>query len=453
VSSDEAKKLWEKASRHLKDVLHPDVFERWIAVIEPIQLTDGDLSLGVDNDFYQTWLEEHYLPLIQNAVSAVCGEPLNISFTVKKQQSAPAPEKEAQPAKKPSLRSRLGRKPKGKSSLNEKFTFDDFVVGPCNNFAHAASLAVAQAPARAYNPLFIYGGVGLGKTHLAQAIGHYVMQNSRATVAFLSSEAFLNEYITALQGRSLVQFRKKYRHIDLLLIDDIHFLAKKEQIQEEFFHTFNTLFDSHSQIVMTSDRPASEIVGLEQRLVSRFEWGLVTELEPPDLETRIAILRHKMSKTSIQLADEVVMFIAENVKSNIRRLEGALIRAISYISLTSEELTLPFLKNLLKDTIDHEKEEALSFTSIQKAVAEHYDLRVSDITGSRRPKAIAVPRQIAMYLCRHLTDSSFPEIGNAFGRSHATVFHACKTIDRKLETDEGVQEGVRVVAKALGKNL
>ena len=446
-----AKGLWEKATRHLQDVLHPDVFQRWIAVIEPVGLDADTLVLGVDNNFYESWLQEHYLPLIENAVSAASGSHLKIVLSVTKQQAAaPLPEPQE---KHPSLRERLTRRGRTAFPLNEKFTFDAFVVGSCNSFAHAASMAVAQAPARAYNPLFIYGGVGLGKTHLMQAIGHYVLRNSRASVCYLSSEAFTNEYINALQTRSLVQFRKKYRHMDLLLIDDIHFLAGKERLQEEFFHTFNTLFDAHKQIVMTSDRPAAEIVGLEQRLVSRFEWGLVTELEPPDLETRIAILRHKLAQNKLALGDEVVQFIAENIKSNIRRLEGALIRVVSFASLTDGDMGIKSLEHLLRDTITEDHEETVTLSSIQKAVADHYDVRITDLTGKRRPRAIVLPRQVAMYLCRRLTDASLPQIGTAFDKTHATVLHACRSIDRKLQADESLKRAVQTLAKQLGKPL
>jgi chromosomal replication initiator protein len=454
VSRSDAAKFWEQAAHHLRSVLHPDVFERWIAVIEPIEVDEHRLVLHVDNDFYQGWLEEHYLPLIQDAVASVSGTKLAISFDVSKQHAAPgASAADAPPKKKPSLRERLTRRSRPTAQLNEKFTFDDFVVGPCNSFAHAASLAVAQAPARAYNPLFIYGGVGLGKTHLMQAIGHYVERNSKISVCYLSSEAFTNEYIQALQSRTLVQFRKKYRHTDLLLIDDIHFLAGKERLQEEFFHTFNTLFDAHKQIVMTSDKPASDIRGLEQRLVSRFEWGLVTELEPPDLETRIAILRQKHAQCEIVLPDDALLFIAEKVRSNIRRLEGSLIRAVSYVSLTGAEPTRESLQHLLRDTLDEELQEMLTIPAIQKAVAQHYDVRVADLTGKRRQQSIALPRQVAMYLCRHMTDASLPEIGASFSRTHATVLHAYKRITQRFQSDPVFQGNLRNIAKHLGKEL
>ena len=307
------KAIWNAACATLEETLHPDVYSRWIAVIRPGELVDNTLALVVDNDFYQSWLEENYLPLIKDALNVACDEQLEIVFRVDTNGSFPVELTEDVPVrkeKKKTIRERLMKRSFPAPALNPKYIFDEFIVGPSNHFSHAASQAVAQAPARAYNPLFIYGGVGLGKTHLMQAIGHHVLSSSRANVCYLSSEAMMNEYISALQDRSLVQFRKKYRTADLLLIDDIHFLAGKERLQEEFFHTFNALFDAHKQIVMTSDRPASEITGLEQRLVSRFEWGLVTELEQPDLETRIAILRYKQEQADIQIGDELLIFIA-----------------------------------------------------------------------------------------------------------------------------------------------
>lgn len=452
VSKTDVNEIWQHACKHLEELLHPDVYSRWIAVIQPVALQDNVLTLGVDNDFYQTWLEENYLPLIKNAILTVSDAELDIAFTVNNQVAAPKVEAE-QPTIKETLKKHFSRRALPKPVLNPKFSFDTFVVGPSNNFAHAASLAVAQAPARAYNPLFIYGDVGLGKTHLMQAIGHHVLSTSRASVCYLSSEALLNEYISALQNRSLVQFRKKYRTTDLLLVDDIHFLAGKERLQEEFFHTFNALFDAHKQIIMTSDRPASEITGLEQRLVSRFEWGLVTELEAPDLETRIAILRNKQAQTEVSLDDELILYIANNVTSNIRRLEGAFVRAVSYASLTGRMLTLPVLENLLRDTVEQEKQVQISFDSIQRAVAEHFDVRVADMSSKRRPRSIAMPRQVAMYLCRRFTRASLPDIANAFSKTHATVLHAYRTIDGRMDIEAELKQDIREISQKLGKSI
>jgi len=451
VKETTAAVIWKKACKHLESVLHPDVYERWIAVIEAHNQEDNTLFLAVDNDFYQTWLEENYLPLINDAITAVQGEVMQIQFVV--HPRAAVEEVEPTSPRKRTIRDRLARRSQPEPSLNPKFTFDSFIVGSSNNFAHAASLAVAQAPARAYNPLFIYGDVGLGKTHLMQAIGHHVMASSRASVCYMSSEAMLNEYISALQNRGLVGFRKKYRNTDLLLIDDIHFLAGKERIQEEFFHTFNTLFDAHKQIVMTSDRPASEISGLEQRLVSRFEWGLVTELEPPDFETRVAILRNKQEQSNVVVSDEIIQFIAEHVRSNIRRLEGALVRALSYASLTGRELTIDTLRYLLRDALEQEHSTELTLEGIQKTVAEHYDIRLADMTSSRRPRSIAVPRQVAMYLCRSLTPASLPDIGHAFGKTHATVLHAYRAVDSRMEVDSGLRSSVNDLARKLGRPM
>jgi len=453
VSEKNAQLIWKEACDHLRDLLHPDVFSRWIEVIEPGAIAGNTLSLMVGNNFYQTWLEENYLSLIQKAVSSVSGENYDITFLVGHRAMAPRAEKQSTEPESPNPSPRRAAAPRTGSNpvFNPKFTFDDFVVGPSNNFGHAAALAVAQSPARAYNPLFIYGSSGLGKTHLMQAIGHHVLRNSNARIAYLSSETFTNEYIEGLQNKSLVKFRQKYRGIDLLLIDDIHFLAGKERMQEEFFHTFNALFDSHKQIVLTSDRPASEIQGLEQRLVTRFEWGLVTELQPPDLETRIAILRNKQAHGGYKHSDEVILFIAKEIRSNIRRLEGALIRATSYASLINRPLTIPDLETLLRDTLDQEKQEDLTFEHIMKTVADHYDVRLVDMTSKRRPAVITMPRQVAMYLCRNLTSSSLPEIGSAFGKTHATILHACRLVEKKMETNSDLRQNVSHLSRMLEK--
>lgn len=453
MSENNVVSLWRSACAHLQKLLHPDVYSRWIDVIEPKGLTNNTLTLAVDNNFYQTWLEEHYLPLIQTAVATVCGETLKIVFEVGRLAPAPAEPVAAASEKpcKPAASRTPARRNPADAVLNPKCTFDAFIVGSSNNMSQAAALAVAQSPGRAYNPLFIYGGTGLGKTHLMQAIGHHVLRNSNSRISYLSSETFVNEFIEGLQHNSLVQFRKKFRHVDLLLIDDIHFLAGKERMQEEFFHTFNALFDAHKQIVMTSDRPASEIQGLEQRLVSRFEWGLVTELQQPDLETRMAILKNKQLQGGLLLPDEILFFLAKSIRSNIRRLEGALIRVTSYASLCNRTLTLSDAENLLRDIIDQEKQETLTFEQIMKTVADHYDLRIVDMTSKRRQAAITMPRQVAMYLCRSLTSSSLPEIGAAFGKTHATIIHACRHVQQKMEIDPTLRQDVSHLMRTLEK--
>jgi chromosomal replication initiator protein len=447
--------IWTTAKRHLADTLSKDVFERWIDVISFQELEGDRLILSVANDFYHTWLIENYLPLIRNAVIAASTQDLGIEFVVDRERGDVQPV-EKDNAMRVDSSPRTGTIPSKRRqilvpALNHKYTFDRFVVGPSNSFAHAATLAVARSPGRAYNPLFIYGRTGLGKTHLMQAIGHYALadETNHATVCYLSTEAFTNEYIDALQRKELSQFRKKYRSIDVLLVDDIHFLAGKERLQEEFFHTFNTLFDSHKQIVMTSDRPASEIPGLEHRLVSRFEWGLVTELQAPDVETRIAILRKKQEQLELTLSPEILQYLAENIRSNIRRLEGGMIRVASYISLTGKELSVHQLNDLLKDSLDQEQQEAITMESIQRVVAEYHDIRFADMTSKRRPQSIAYPRQIAMYLCRTLTSHSFPEIGNAFDRNHATVLHACRLIKEREKEDPNLRKTLATLQQRL----
>ncbi len=444
-----AELVWAKACKHLRSTLSKDVFDRWIGVIEAHELVGDKLILSVQNNFYQSWLEENYLPLIQDAVALAHGSALKIGFAVSRTHTAQEPPV-SPVAARPAEREKPGPAPT-RQVLNPKYTFDSFVVGPSNSFPHAASLAVAQSPGRAYNPLFLYGGVGLGKTHLMQAIGHSVGSQSKATIAYVSCETFTNEYIDALQRKALVQFRKKYRNVDVLLIDDIQFLGGKERMQEEFFHTFNALFDAHKQIVMTCDRPAGEIPGLEHRLVSRFEWGLVTELEAPDIETRIAILRNKQEQLNLNLPEEIINYLAEKIRSNIRRLEGALIRAVSYASLTGRPLTLEVVEYLLRDTLDQEKQETLTIEEIQKVVADHFDLRLADMTSNRRPQSIAFPRQVAMYFCREMTPHSLPSIGAAFGRNHATVLHACRLVANRLKQDAAFRQNMLVLQQRLGR--
>jgi len=424
-------KLWEDACSHLQETLPKDIFEKWIAVIQCRSMEDTRAVLVVGNDFYQSWLEEHYLPLIRKALGVVSGREMQIELTVDYSliTEQPAEKRDKTPvaatAKKPA-----------EHNLNKNYTFDSFVVGPSNQFAHAASIAAAQAPSRAYNPLFIHGDVGLGKTHLMQAIGNFIhSKNSRGKVCYATCESFTNEYIEALQTNTLAKFRKKYRTVDALLIDDIHFLAGKDRMQEEFFHTFNAIFENHKQIVMTSDRPAGELSGLAPRLVSRFEWGLVVELESPDIETRVAILRKKWEQLNLMIDQSLLFYIAERISSNIRRLEGALIRVASYVSLTGQSLDRSKLEYLLRDTLDQEKKNAISIEGIQKAVAEHFDIRVSDLVGPKRPQNIAWPRQVAMYLARTMTSQSFPVIGDAFSRNHATIVHACQLVEQRQTED------------------
>jgi len=456
-----AQDLWSTACGHLKSVLNSDVYARWIEIIKPVSIQDNHLVLNVDNDFCQTWLEDNYQNFIIDALRSAGAPPeMGIRFVVKAVEApAESVAQEADSQKQQEIKS-LAVKRRHKTNggnhsnlLNPSFTFENFVSGPSNSFAHAAALGVSQSPGRAYNPLFIYGQTGLGKTHLMQAVGHRVLQSPGTTVSYVSSETLLNEYIEALQKRSIVEFRNKYRSTDVLLVDDIQFLAGRERIQEEFFHTFNALYDAHKQIIMTSDRPTRELSGLEPRLVSRFEWGLVTEIESPDFETRLAILRYKQSLTKMKLPDDALTFIAENIKSNVRSLEGALTRTISFASLNNQmTVTVEMLRNLLKDQLSDEHQKDLSFDDIQRMVADYFDLRLSDMSSKRRPRSVAAPRQVAMFLCRKLTRSSLPEIANSFGKTHATVVHACKTIQDRIQVEPDLRDSVREITRKLGRD-
>jgi chromosomal replication initiator protein len=437
---------WKNASKSLQKTLNPELYNRWIAPIRPLRLADGELVLGVANEFYQIWLQENFLPLIRDAVHRAAAEPVKVKLTVDGQAPRAAePVAEAAPAKPGPAR---GDWP---ARLNPRYTFDAFIVGPNNNFAHAAALAVAQSPGKAYNPLFIYGGVGLGKTHLMQAIGHTVGNRPKApTVCYITCEQFTNDFIQAIQTSSMVKFRKKYRQVDVLLIDDIQFLAGKERMQEEFFHTFNTLFDAHKQIVLSSDRPAAEIANLENRLVSRFEWGLVTELQLPDLETRIAILQKKAAMLAVKIPDSILVFLAERIRTNIRRLEGALVRVASYTSLTGKEMTTDALETLLRDALHEEAKRSITVDAIQRKVAEHFDIRLADMTSRRRPQNVAFPRQVAMYLSRTLTGLSLNDIGESFGgRDHGTVLHACRLVNLRVTKDQRLRQTLSYLEQAL----
>ena len=436
--------VWKDAGTALQGMLNADLFSRWFAPIRPIEIKDDTLVLGVANDFSQIWLQDNFLPLVREAVNQAAKSPLQVKFVV--DPNAQRPEQgPVQIQKETAVRPALDIK------LNPRYTFDSFVVGPNNSFAHAAAMAVAQSPAKAYNPFFMYGGVGLGKTHLMQAIGHCAARGHKsAKVCYVTSEQFLNEYIQAIQTATITKFRKKYRQMDVLLIDDIQFLGGKERMQDEFFHTFNSLFDAHKQIVLSSDRPAAEIANLESRLVSRFEWGLVTELQLPALETRIAILKKKAATLDVKIPDRIVEYLAERIRTNIRRLEGALIRVASYASLTGKEITIDLLDTLLRDALHEEARRTITVDAIQRKVAEHFDIRLADMTSRRRPQNIAFPRQVAMYLSRTLTDRSLVDIGESFGgRDHGTVMHACQLIETKMAADDRLRQTVSHLQTAL----
>ena len=448
-------RIWTSAQEHLRSMLSGDTYNLWFAPLRVCGSDNTTLILEVANDFCEVWLKENYMGLLQDVIGLASGRHLQIKFKV---ASAQPSEPEPAPATNSSPPKTKHTEPAGeKSSLSQDFTFnprntfDSFVVGNNNNFAYAAALAVAQAPGKSYNPLFLYGGVGLGKTHLLHAIGHYVATNRKgARVAYVSSEKFTNEYIDGIQNNQIVRFRKRYRQTDVLLIDDIQFLAGKERIQEEFFHTFNALHEGHRQIVLTCDRPASEIQNLEHRLVSRFEWGLVTDLQPPDVEMRLAILNKKAQGMGVHLPEDVVNFLANRIRTNIRRLEGALIRVASYSALTGKKLSVEVVEGLLREILHEEGRFSISIELIQKKVAEHFDIRLADMTSKRRPENIAFPRQIAMFLSRHMTETSLSAIGEAFGgRDHGTVLHACRLVKDRMEVDANVRQVVSYLEKQL----
>ena len=435
--------------------LSRDTFNMWFAPLRPCVVDGQQLTMEAPNEFCEVWLKDNYLSLLQDAVAVAAGCRLQVKFRVPNASLAATPPAHAAAAVPTKAKHAEGgsERSNGHADLlfNPKNTFESFVVGTNNNFSFAAAKAVAEAPGKSYNPLFLYGGVGLGKTHLLHAIGQHVTGNKKgARVAYVSSEKFTNEYIDAIQNNKLVGFRKKYRQTDVLLIDDIQFLAGKERIQEEFFHTFNALHESHKQIVLTCDRPASEIQGLENRLVSRFEWGLVTDLQPPDIEMRLAILKKKAQIMSVVLPEDIINFLATRIRTNIRRLEGALIRVASYASLTGKKLTIEVVENLLREILHEEGRQTISIEVIQKRVAEHFDIRLADMTSKRRPENIAFPRQIAMYLSRQMTESSLNTIGEAFGgRDHGTVLHACRLVKDRMEVDSNVRQVVHYLEKQL----
>jgi len=444
-----AAKLWSSAQQLLRTRLNTEIYNLWFAPLRAVCVDSENLTLEVPNDFSEVWLKDNYMALIQDALGQCTGEALRVHFVVGNGTDHRPPEIPTKQA--PTRKEEPVDAPAREIPFNPKNTFDTFVVGNNNTFAHAAALAVAQAPGKSYNPLFFYGGVGLGKTHLLHAIGQYVVSHKKnARVTYVSSEKFTNEFIDAIQNNQLVRFRKKFRQTDVFLIDDIQFLAGKERIQEEFFHTFNTLHESHKQIVLTCDRPASEIQNLEQRLVSRFEWGLVTDMQPPDAETRLAILRKKEKLMGVQLPEDVLNFLANRIRTNIRRLEGALVRVASFASLTGKPINTESVESLLREVLHEEGRQSVTIDVIQKKVAEHFDIRLADMASKRRPENIAFPRQIAMFLARQLTDSSLNTIGEAFGgRDHGTVLHACRLVKDRCQVDSHVRQTVSYLEKQL----
>jgi chromosomal replication initiator protein len=421
--------LWNQVLARIETKVNRHSFYTWFKPTMFVAEDAAAVTVRVPNGLFKDWLTKHYAGVITEAMSEIKKAHLAVNFVAESATDSPsialAPEEAAvietvtPPAAGPS--------PAG---LNPRYTFDTFIVGSSNQFAHAASRAVAEAPSRSYNPLFIYGGVGLGKTHLMHAVGQYVLQHDRnMKLTYISSERFMNEMINAVRYDRVLDFRERYRSVDVLLVDDIQFLAGKEGTQTEFFHTFNALYDSQKQIVLSSDCPPHEIPALEERLRSRFEWGLIADIQSPDLETKIAILKKKAETEAVPLPDNVAIYIAGKIKSNIRELEGSLIRLIAYASLTGQEITLPLAQEVLKNILDHE-EKAVTIEIIQKFVADYYNLKMVDLKSRNNSKSVAMPRQIAMYLCKGLTHASLPEIGRSFGgKHHSTVIHSIRKVE------------------------
>src|ERR1043166_2124916 len=430
--------LWDEILARVETKVKRHSFYTWFKPTTFLAADRQSLTIRVPNPLFKDWLVKHYAGVISEAMSEVQQPNLAVNFVAEPQNEgvpvalsvdeAAAFENEP-PSTSPGP---------GPAGLNPRYTFDTFIVGSCNQFAHAACRAVAEAPSRSYNPLFIYGGVGLGKTHLMHAVGQYVLHHDRnLKLTYISSERFMNEMINAVRYDRVIDFRERYRSVDVLLVDDIQFLAGKEGTQTEFFHTFNALYDSQKQIVLSSDSPPHEIPALEERLRSRFEWGLIADIGSPDLETKIAILKKKAEAEAVPLPDNVAIYIASKIKSNIRELEGSLIRLIAYASLTGQELSLSLAQEVLKNIIDHD-EKAVTIEIIQKYVADYYNLKLVDLKSRNNSKSVAMPRQIAMYLCKSLTHASLPEIGRSFGgKHHSTVIHSIRKVDdlRKKDGD------------------
>lgn len=435
--------LWQKTLNLLKNELTEISFNTWIKTIEPISISQNTIYLGVPAEFNKGILESRYSVLIKNAVRQIASREYAIEFVIPSQDDS---------KKYSAGQGEMGNNEESiVSLLNPKYTFDTFVIGNGNRFAHAAALAVAESPAKAYNPFFIYGGVGLGKTHLMHAIGHFILsQNPSQKVLYVSSEKFTNELINAIKDDKNEEFRSKYRNIDVLLIDDIQFIAGKERTQEEFFHTFNALYEANKQIILSSDKPPKDINTLEERLRSRFEWGLIADIQAPDLETRIAILRKKAQMENLNVSNDVMVFIADKIASNIRELEGALNRVIAYASLTESEVSVDLATEALKDILSVNKAKIINCNVIMETVARYFDIKPEEFKSKKRNREVSYPRQIAMYLCRDLTDMSLPKIGEEFGgRDHTTVIHACE----KISEETGSNAETRRTVEELKRNI
>ncbi|MGE4283119.1 MAG: chromosomal replication initiator protein DnaA [Clostridia bacterium] len=436
--------LWNKTQNIIRLEITEVGFNTWIKTIVPVSISDNKITLGVPNDFNKNIIMGRYFPLIKNSITAAASKEYDITIILSEND-----EKENNNTSiniEKNIEKMVQDEPP--NTLISKYTFDTFVIGNSNRFAHAASLAVAESPAKAYNPLFLYGGVGLGKTHLMHAIGHYILGQAPSTkVVYVSSEKFTNELINSIKDDRNEEFRNKYRNIDVLLVDDIQFIAGKERTQEEFFHTFNALHEANKQIILTSDRPPKEIHTLEERLRSRFEWGLIGDIQPPDYETRIAILKKKAQIEKLIISDDILTHIASKVKSNIRELEGALNRIIAFSALVEQQITLELADEALKDFLSLNN-KPITPLLIQEAVGKYFNIKMEDFKSSKRTKNVAFPRQIAMYLSRELTELSLPKIGEEFGgRDHTTVIHAVSKIEDNIKNDSEIKRAISELTK------
>ena len=450
--------LWKSVLSRLEPRLDPHTFNTWLRPTALAWQDEGALHVSVPNEVFRDWLRDNYSDLIREALAELTGSPLAVEFTTggtSLAQERPRPAVQSTAADPLTDVARVATLPFEESGpisgpLNSKYTFESFVVGASNQLAHAAARAVAKSPSRSYNPLFLYGGVGLGKTHLMHAIGHKILEETPdVRLVYISSERFMNELINSIRYDRTFEFREKYRNIDVLLMDDIQFLAGKERTQEEFFHTFNALYDSQRQIVLTSDSPPKEILTLEERLRSRFQWGLLADIQAPDLETKIAILRKKAEGEDVDIPDDVMLFIASNSKSNIRELEGALIRLVAYSSLTGVPIVVELARSVLRDSLNT-RAAVITIDTIQENVAEHFGLRAGDLRAKSNARRITQPRQIAMFLCKRLTNHSLPEIGRAFGgKHHSTVIHSVRKVEHDCEKNEDIHRVVHTLMDAL----
>ena len=457
------KDIWTRAKAYLRGQVDSGQFEMWIATLQPLGIEDHKVSLGVLNEMCAIWMVNNFKSIIEEALNIATGEIFDVLFQVMPDTKKVAVESTAPDVsikRKPTPKAETAQVSVAKTpklvedgslvTLDRRFTFDEFVVGDCNRMAYAVSNAVAEKPGMQYNPYFIYSGTGMGKTHLLQAIAQEVLRRTpSAKVMYITSEDMLNQYVDAMSHNQFMTFRRKYRNLDVLLIDDVQFLGKTDKFQEEFFHTFNALYNAHKQIVMTSDRPPQDINGLEKRLVSRFECGFTAEIQQPDLETRIAIIHKKQEHQEYKLDENVISFLAERCHSSIRRLESCVFKLVSWASVLQVKIDVKLAENILSDVLSEESESSITVENIQKTVADHYDLRVSDITGPRRPANIATPRQIAMYLSRKMTELSAASVAEKFSRNHATVVHAVQAVEARLKKSEEFRREIEQLKRKL----